>query len=225
MHYPARAIESLAGLLVAIAVGCVVCEFHLPEKIRPLAQRTRATAEAPQDDTASLPQPRSEKLDGRKLNSHTNRKEVQSRAQAASASRVDSFAEASHRTKRSKRMEVLEDERSGPGVPVEESVMETAKKKPSFRLPLFYSLDDEKIAALIPAVTAAGLKALKQGFEEEAGVGVLTVDDPAYAERWKQAELTLEQRMRLWYGWAAWGVFEHEAALQASAAADAQSAP
>ena len=103
--------------------------------------------------------------------------------------------------------------------------MEVVKTKPLFRLPLFFTLDDEKIAAIIPGVTVAGLKVLRQKFEEEAGVGVLTVDDPVYAERWKQADLTLEQRMRVGYGWAAWGAFEHQAALQANAAADSASAP
>jgi hypothetical protein len=97
--------------------------------------------------------------------------------------------------------------------------------RPVFRLPLFYSLDNEKIAALIPGVTVAGLKVLKQEFEDAAGVGVLAPDDPVYAERWKQAELTLQQRTRLWYGWAAWGAFEHQAALQANAATEDPLAP
>jgi len=84
------------------------------------------------------------------------------------------------------------------------------------RLPLFYMLDDEKIVAAIPVLTLDGLQVLRQKFEEEAGVGTLPVDDPAYAQRWQQAELTLEQRMRLWYGWSAWGAFQHQAAIESA---------
>ena len=84
------------------------------------------------------------------------------------------------------------------------------------RVPLFYVLADEKIVASVPGLTAGGLQVLRQNFEKNAGVGLLAADDPAYAQRWQQAESSLEQQMRLWYGWSAWAAFEHQAAIEAA---------
>ncbi len=84
------------------------------------------------------------------------------------------------------------------------------------RVPLFYLLDDVQLAERVPGLTVGGVQALRQNFEQEAGVGTLAPGDPAYADQWKQAELTLEKRMRLWYGWAAWGAYEHQLAMEAA---------
>ncbi|MEI7929482.1 MAG: hypothetical protein WCH40_13110, partial [Verrucomicrobiales bacterium] len=78
----------------------------------------------------------------------------------------------------------------------------------TFRLPLFYVLDDEMLAAKLPGMTVQGIQVLRQIFEMEAGVDSLRPEDPAYAENWQKAELGLQQKMRLWYGWSAWAAYE-----------------
>lgn len=84
-------------------------------------------------------------------------------------------------------------------------------------LPLFYLLDDETLAAELPGMTVQGIQALREIFEVEAGFDPLKPDEPIQPENWRRAELGLQQKMRLWYGWSAWAAYEHQLALQAEA--------
>lgn len=85
------------------------------------------------------------------------------------------------------------------------------------RLQAFHVWDDEVLASRVPGLTPAGVARLREEFEKEAGVGELAQNDPEYPVRWKRAERSLEQKIRLWYGWAAWGAYEHQLALQSEA--------
>jgi len=90
-----------------------------------------------------------------------------------------------------------------------------AKTDVAVKMPLFYSMGAAEISKRIPQLEEESIRNLQADFEQQAGVGVLEPEDPEYARRWKEAELSLEQRIRLWGGWAAWGAYEYQQAVVA----------
>ncbi|MFD0895622.1 hypothetical protein ACFQ5Q_18490 [Luteolibacter ambystomatis] len=101
-----------------------------------------------------------------------------------------------------------------PGSSEVKRTAEAEREEPA-KLPLFYSLGASEISKRIPQLPEETIKSLQTDFEQQAGVGSLEPEDPEYARRWKEAELTLEQQIRLWGGWAAWGAYEHQLAVVA----------
>lgn len=91
--------------------------------------------------------------------------------------------------------------------------------KRHYALPLIYRLEDEEFLSHFPEMTPQVLDSLRSEFELKAGVGELALDDPLYQVRWEQAEMTLQDRIRTLYGWAAWGDYERQIALKAEAEA------
>ena len=85
-------------------------------------------------------------------------------------------------------------------------------------LPLIYRLDDEEFLSHFPQMTPEVMDSLRAEFELNAGVGELAPDDPKYVARWEHAEMSLQDRIRTLYGWAAWGDYVRQIALQEEAA-------
>jgi len=86
-----------------------------------------------------------------------------------------------------------------------------------YALPLIYRLGDEEFLSHFPQMSPQVVDSLRSEFELNAGVDELAPDDPEYARRWEHAEMTLEERIRILYGWAAWGDYSRQLALESEA--------
>ncbi|MEK7951847.1 hypothetical protein [Luteolibacter soli] len=85
-------------------------------------------------------------------------------------------------------------------------------------MPISHLIDDEVAAAVAPQVPADTMEAIRQTFEQEAGVNELAQDDPAYAERWAEAEPAAAERIRAMYGWDAFAAFQRKVVMEKLAA-------
>lgn len=84
-----------------------------------------------------------------------------------------------------------------------------------YQVPLIYRLEDAEFLSRFPRMTLDVVESLRISFEQEAGVGELSPDDPVYSLRWEHAEMSLRDRIRTLYGWSALAVYEREVALDA----------
>lgn len=82
-----------------------------------------------------------------------------------------------------------------------------------YQVPLIYRLEDTEFRARFPGMSPEVVESLKDTFEQDAGVGELSPQDPSYAARWERAEKRLYARIRTLYGWVALGEYEREVAL------------
>lgn len=105
-------------------------------------------------------------------------------------------------------------EPAGKGGSITRRLLERPRRKAA-DVPLFFELDPDEMARRVPQIPQEAMATFREEFIEEAGIGVLDPEDPVYAERWARAELTLEQRIRLFYGWQAWGAYQHQLAVKA----------
>jgi hypothetical protein len=101
------------------------------------------------------------------------------------------------------------------------SVSKPAVTRPP-EMPISHLIDDDVVAEVAPDVPADTMEAIRQTFEQEAGVNELAQDDPVYAERWSQAELDTAERIRSLYGWGAFAEFQRKLVMEKLAASNAQ---
>lgn len=89
-------------------------------------------------------------------------------------------------------------------------------------MPMSHLIDDEVAAEVAPHVPPDTMEAIRQTFEQEAGVNELAQDDPVYAERWSKAELDAGERIRAMYGWSAFQEFQRKLVMERLEAKKAQ---
>jgi hypothetical protein len=81
-------------------------------------------------------------------------------------------------------------------------------------MPISHLIDDDVAAQVAPEVPPDTMEAIRQTFEQEAGVNELAQDDPVYAQRWSKAELDAGERIRAMYGWAAFDEFQRKLVME-----------
>ena len=89
-------------------------------------------------------------------------------------------------------------------------------------MPISHLIDDDVAAQVAPEVPPDTMEAIRQSFEQEAGVNELAQDDPVYAQRWAKAELDAGERIRAMYGWAAFDEFQRKLVMEQLEAKKAQ---
>lgn len=82
------------------------------------------------------------------------------------------------------------------------------------RMPLFFDLEPDELSRRLPQIPAEAMATFREEFISEVGTAELDPEDPASVDRWTRAEMSLEQRIRLFYGWQAWGAYQHQLAIQ-----------
>lgn len=90
-------------------------------------------------------------------------------------------------------------------------------------MPISHLIDDEVAEEVAPEVPADTMEAIRQTFEQEAGVNELAQDDPEYAERWAEAGPAAAERIRAMYGWGAFAEFQRKLVMEKLAARNAES--
>jgi hypothetical protein len=96
-------------------------------------------------------------------------------------------------------------------------------------IPLSHMIDDsvaDAVAAdVAPQVPPGTMEAIRQTFEQEAGVNELAQDDPDYARRWAKAEPAAAERIRAMYGWSAFDEFQRKLVFEQLEAKKARGGP
>ncbi|MGC4017464.1 MAG: hypothetical protein QM755_23565 [Luteolibacter sp.] len=82
------------------------------------------------------------------------------------------------------------------------------------RMPLVVAVSPEEVHQRVPEIPVEDAQKLRDQFMEEIGNGEIAPEDPTYAPRWARAESEIESYIRRIYGWAAWGSYQHQLALE-----------
>jgi len=106
------------------------------------------------------------------------------------------------------------------------AVAKPSRSQPAFTrppvMPISHLIDDDVAAQVAPEVPPDTMEAIRQTFEQEAGVNELAQDDPVYAQRWSKAELDAGERIRAIYGWGAFEEFQRKLVMEQLEAKKAQ---